>query len=146
MPAMNHLHTYARFRSAKKKMPKYGGIYRCTHPDCTHKLTHFDLNGKRARCSKCGEQFIVEAKFHFHLSNLICLACSNDKRAKQKNTATELADSILRDVQLKPHELQLPEMEIVLEEPKPEEPDHTAQMELETMEDKQESLFEEVDR
>ncbi len=141
MPAMKHIHTYERFR--KNPVSKnYGGTYRCIHPGCTSFAKHDLLEGKVALC-RCGAEFIIEPKVHFHLKTLVCSNCSGDKRFKGKKLADEVVTALLDSMAsptVTPAAFPVPEMEIVLEEPKPEP--MPEQPDLFEDEEEQEDLFE----
>ncbi len=139
MPAMKHIHTFERFRK-NPASKNYGGTYRCVHPDCTSFFKHDLLIGKKAKC-KCGVEFTIDPKIHFHLKVMSCINCSNDKRSKNKLTAEEFAASVLNLplTTITAEAFPVPEMEIILEEPKPEPAPE--QMVL-PEEEQQENLFE----
>ncbi len=140
MPALKHVHTFERFRK-NPESKHYGGTYRCIHPGCTSFFKHDLLSGKKAKC-KCGAEFTIEPKIHFHLTSLKCAKCSGDKRQKKHLAAEQFAESVINlpYTTISADTFPVPEMEIVLEEPKveptPEQPD------LFEVEEEQQELFE----
>jgi len=140
MPAIKHIHTFERFRK-NPESKHYGGTYKCVHPGCSSFYKHDMLAGKKAKC-KCGQEFTINPKIHFHLKNMVCANCSGDKRQKRIAAAEEFAEAIINAPSLTTitaDTLPAPEMEIVLEEPKPEPmPEQPDLFE----EEEQENLFE----
>lgn len=86
-----HLHRYVRSRTRKD-------IYRCVHPDCTHYNRAELIIGKRAECSKCGAEMIIEESqaIKYKTKYLTCLNCSKSKKAQEyKITRDKIRDILI---------------------------------------------------
>lgn len=81
-----HVHTYER-------VTKKPNLYRCVHPDCKHYTDKIFLDGKRARCYKCPNTFIL-TKDQLKNKRPVCLNCSKS----QKKTRVEDIKSKLEDL------------------------------------------------
>ena len=87
----DHLHIYKRSKSKH--------IYKCMHPDCTHFTDKDFLEGKRARCLKCQEPFVLTK---MQLNNLIprCSNCSNAIKDKTLRNLSSALDEALKESSL----------------------------------------------
>ena len=87
-----HLHRYVRSRTRKD-------IYRCVHPDCTHYNRADLIVGKRAECSKCGEEMLIEElqALRYKTKYLTCLNCSKSKKAQEFKKIKNLISNILTE-------------------------------------------------
>jgi|GEM_PF-6236402 len=93
-----HYHIYQRSISNKE-------VYRCIDPDCKHYQPKREfLVGKRARCVKCKELFIITQKQvkagHQRPGHkdLVCLTCSNSKKGKILRIVETQLEGILADL------------------------------------------------
>lgn len=82
-----HIHEYSRSRTNKK-------IYRCVHPECTHYNQKEFLEGKKARCRKCHQPFILD-KTQLKNKDPRCLKCSASKAGAQTRKITEVLEVLL---------------------------------------------------
>lgn len=86
-PANHILHRYQRSKANKN-------VYRCLHPDCSHYARKPLLEGKRAECGKCGEDFILTNK-QLNNFNPVCDFCSKAKKSKVLKLGVNIMEQIL---------------------------------------------------
>jgi hypothetical protein len=75
MPSKSHIHTYRRIKGDKRRMM-------CIDPDCSHTKPIAELWGKRSRCPRCREPWIMEATdLRWVLPT--CPSCRNSEKGKR---------------------------------------------------------------
>ena len=86
-PEEKHIHEYERSKTNKN-------VYRCVAPDCSHYHSREYLLGKRARCGKCKEPFLLD---RFQLINKIpvCSRCTRSKKGKKIQRIKNILEGIL---------------------------------------------------
>jgi hypothetical protein len=82
-----HLHIYERMRSTKDGSPTK--FYRCTHPNCVHKMHKREIEGKEAICAICKQNRIILTKYNLELARPRCEECSNSSAAREKRLIQE---------------------------------------------------------
>ncbi len=83
-----HLHEYVRSSQNKN-------IYRCVDPDCSHYQNKIYLEGKRARCTKCKEEWII-TKDQLENKTPVCIKCSKSKKSTKINKVMNILEGILK--------------------------------------------------
>ncbi len=77
-----HTHRYERVDIG---VTKEYFVYRCTLPDCSHYLPEALVVGKKSKCWRCGEEFVLTKNLLFkkpHCEN--CIERKTDDATKEK--------------------------------------------------------------
>lgn len=91
-----HLHIYER--SATKNPDWAKQIYLCVDPDCRHYCQAQFILGKRARCHKCQEPFVIEREKITKFA-VTGLCCSKSKKAQAFKKAQEILVEVMPPVE-----------------------------------------------
>lgn len=86
MPTINHVHTYQRLKSNKRK-------FRCSDKYCTHVADREMLLGKACLCNLCGKEFVLTGD-DLKYSKPRCLLCKNTKEAALARQSHELLEKL----------------------------------------------------
>ena len=74
MPSLRHVHTYAQYKGRK-------GYWKCIHPECSHFAPKELVVGKKACCTQCNGEFILNYE-NMQMVRPRCLNCRDTKEAK----------------------------------------------------------------
>lgn len=76
MPVLTHTHQYIRHGGVQSK------IFKCAHPDCSHREKKEFIKGKTSVCNKCLEGFILDYQA-LRRSKPICLNCMDSRAGRE---------------------------------------------------------------
>lgn len=85
MPSLDHVHTYVRYKDRSgTKLAQY--VFRCDHPECTNFAPAELVIGKKASCSVCGQEYILDSESARRVRPR-CMDCSNTAKGRMRRLA-----------------------------------------------------------
>lgn len=116
MPALDHLHTYVRFKAKSGPGRSYKNkVFRCDHPNCTCFNEVELVIGKECSCSACGQPYVMNRE-QARRVRPTCLDCSNTQEARKHRAAASAMDRLFKGFERPQSQVE----EIIENEPMPE--------------------------
>ena len=92
MAILQHYHTYKRVRQGSNQ-------FRCIHPECSHLTVKDLLEGKKALCNGCAEEFILDNEALKRIYPK-CLSCINLGKKKSDKIEAKIIEEIMNDLKV----------------------------------------------
>jgi len=98
MPALDHIHTYVRWKINRFKDKIIGGeqVFKCADAHCTHHQVRSMVVGKASRCTNCGSEFILSNDDTRRVHPL-CFNCSNTRVAVERRAVKKQVEQLFKE-------------------------------------------------
>ena len=95
MQVIKHTHQYVRVKGMVRDGKPF--LYRCGHPECSHREEKKFLEGKFSLCNKCGGEFKLTNE-DLKRARPVCKNCSNTNEAKTYRKVKEGITNVMEDL------------------------------------------------